>query len=214
MKSLIFTGLVLGASSYLVATQSETVKGWVDMAKPHAQTLVEAGEETVQRLTEEKTDASKAAIPAKTEVSNTETVTKTEQQSNTDKELAALKKELKGLKQSLNESNAMVEELKAQAATSETSQKLNATQSVASQSVTNQPMDEVHSVEGSSNPTVVNANAIADTGAEYAQVDLTQAVETLGVETKDSKPKYMAVEERSQALSNLAYKMELKAAGH
>lgn len=57
MKTLIFTGLVLGASTYLLATQSDTVKSWVDNVQPQAQELVEKGGAKLDGLFEKTVDA-------------------------------------------------------------------------------------------------------------------------------------------------------------
>lgn len=51
MKTLIFSGLVLGASAYLVATQSDLLHDWIDQAQPAAKQLVSAGEAQIDAFT-------------------------------------------------------------------------------------------------------------------------------------------------------------------
>jgi len=56
MKALLFTSLVLGSATYLIASQSNTVQQWFETVQPRAQEVVSKSQTQLNRVLE-KTDA-------------------------------------------------------------------------------------------------------------------------------------------------------------
>jgi len=56
MKALLFTSLVLGSATYLIASQSNTVQQWFEAVQPQAQEVVSTSQTQLNRVLE-KTDA-------------------------------------------------------------------------------------------------------------------------------------------------------------
>jgi len=93
MKTLLFTALVMGSVTYLVATQSELLHGWIDGVKPQAQQVVSEGQNKLDQLFEKTKEVT-------SDLSDTELVTKLKSS------VSELKEDVKRLTNELNKNAA------------------------------------------------------------------------------------------------------------
>lgn len=156
MKILIFSGLVLGSVTYLVATQSDLLQGWIERAKPQAREVVNEGQHPLKQLFENRVNEAKEPDESQVISDLTQTVKQ-------------LKQDVQQLSEALSEAETSVPE----------------------QPLANEVTDKVK-----------NPWPVLEARKPIQQVE--QAADPLSA--------YMPVKERSDALLDLARRMEMKAA--
>jgi hypothetical protein len=190
MKALLFTGLVLGSVTYLAATQTDVLHGWLDDFKPQAEKVVSESQTHLDRLFDEAKPIVQPIKESALVKQLTDTVSELKE------EMQAIKSQIDSARntQSLDSNDVAKNQEPSGIAN------LNGVEHIATQG---QYSGETDAQKVAVNETTKPINT------DVAE----QWFESSPKEGETDSP-YMPIKERSNALMALVHRMEIKAAGY